>query len=223
MAIGRTSPWIDPVIAEYAAAHAAPPDEVLLDLTVETAEATGSASEMQVSAVEGSLLGLLAGIAGARRAIEIGTFTGYSSICIARALGEGGRLVCCDVSDEYTAIARRAWARAGLEDRIELRLGPAADTLRTLPADEPFDFAFIDADKTGYLGYLEALLPLMRQGGLICADNTLFSGTVTEPVTEETSAATRALIEFNDAVTADARVENQLLPVGDGLMLIRKR
>jgi len=173
MSSDAASPWLDPVISAYVAQRTAQPDEVLTDLITETSRATGGASVMQVSPHQGALLGLLVGISGARRAVEVGTFTGYSAICIARALPDDGRLLCCDVSDEYTSIARRAWSRAGLDERIELQLGPAAETLRRLPPDERIDFAFIDADKVGYLGYVDALLPLMRPGGLICVDNTL--------------------------------------------------
>lgn len=223
MSSDSTSPWLDPTIAAYVAERTAQPDDVLRDLIAETAEATGGASIMQVSPHQGALLGLLVGISGARRAVEVGTFTGYSAICIARALPPEGRLLCCDVSDEYTAIARRAWSRAGLDDRIELELGPAAETLRRLPPDERIDFAFIDADKVGYLGYVHALLPLMRPGGLICVDNTLWSGRVAEPVDDDTPDDTRALVEFNDAIAADPRLESYLLPIGDGLSLIRKR
>lgn len=223
MSSNSASPWLDPVISAYVAERAQAPDAVLLDLVAETAEATGGASLMQVSAHQGALLGLLVGISGARRAVEVGTFTGYSAICIARALPDDGRLLCCDISDEYTSIAQRAWTRAGLDDRIELRLGPAAETLRRLPPDQLIDFAFLDADKTGYLGYFETLLPLMRPGALICVDNTLWSGRVAEPVGPDTSDDTKALIAFNDSVAADPRVESYVLPIGDGLTLIRKR
>lgn len=223
MAATPHSPWLDPAISTYIADRTAQPDSVLLDLIDETAAATGGAANMQISSHQGALLALLVGIAGAREAIEIGTFTGYSAICIARALPSDGHLLCCDVSDEYTSIARRAWTRADLDDRIELRLAPAAETLADLPTETRFDFAFVDADKTGYLGYLEALLPRMRAGGVVCVDNTLWSGFVVEAVDADTSVDTRALLEFNDAVAADPRVESYLLPIGDGLTLIRKR
>lgn len=223
MSSDSASPWLDPVISAYVAERAQAPDAVLLDLVAETTEATGGASVMQVSAHQGALLGLLVGISGARRAVEVGTFTGYSAICIARALPDDGRLLCSDISDEYTSIARRAWTRAGLDDRIELRLGPADETLRRLPPDQPIDFAFVDADKSGYLGYFETLLPLMRPNALICVDNTLWSGRVAEPVGPDTSDDTKALIAFNDSIAADPRVESYVLPIGDGLTLIRKR
>ncbi|MDX2381851.1 MAG: class I SAM-dependent methyltransferase [Acidimicrobiia bacterium] len=219
----QTSPWLDPAISAYVADRVEPPDAILRELIAETAEATGGASIMQVSPHQGALLGLLVGISGARRAVEVGTFTGYSAICIARALPDDGRLLCCDISDEYTSIARRAWSRAGLDDRIELQLGPAIETLRGLPPDDRIDFAFIDADKTGYLDYVRVLVPLMRPGGLICVDNTLWSGSVAEPVDPDTSDDTIALIAFNDAIATDPHLESYVLPVGDGLTLIRKR
>ena len=223
MSSESASPWLDPTISAYVAERVQQPDEILRDLIAETAEATGRASIMQVSPHQGALLGLLVGISGARRAVEVGTFTGYSAICIARALPATGRLLCCDVSDEYTSIARRAWSRAGLDDRIELQLGPAAETLGRLPPDERIDFAFIDADKVGYLDYVRILVPLMRPSGLICVDNTLWSGRVAEAIDDETGDDTRALIEFNDTIAADPRLESYVLPIGDGLSLIRKR
>ena len=140
---------------------------------------------MQVSADQGALLTILTRLAGATFAVEVGTFTGYSSICIARGLQPGGRLLCCDVSEEYTAIARRAWERAGVADRIELRLAPALETLRALPAGETIDVAFIDADKPNYVNYYEELLPRVRRGGLILADNTLWSGRVADAAADD--------------------------------------
>lgn len=211
--------WLDPDIVSYIEAHATRPDEVLRALHDETTAALGSASGMQVSAVEGALLALLTGLVGASYAVEVGTFTGYSSICIARALRPGGRLLCCDVSEEYTAYARRAWAAAGLEDRIELRIGPAIDTLRSLSAEPEIDLAFIDADKVGYRSYYDELLPRMRPGGLMLADNTLWSAKVLdETVTDDDTVALRA---FNDAIASDPRVESFILPIRDGLTLIR--
>lgn len=223
------SPWLDPAVGQYVLDHTAEPDEVLADLVRETSESTGDRSGMQISTDQGVLLSILVGLVGAERAVEVGTFTGYSSICIARALRPGGRLLCLDVSEHWTEIARRAWDRAGVAERIELRLAPALDTLNALPADGvdvagiepgPVDVAFIDADKGRYEAYYEALLPRLRTGGLICADNTLWSGAVTH-VTDD--ADTVALQRFNDHVAADARVESYILPVADGLTVIRKR
>ncbi len=222
MASSSESPWLDPVIARYVAARCTPPDEVLGDLIVATTEATGDRAGMQIAPDQGALLSLLGRLVGAERAVEVGTFTGSSSICIARAMGDDGRLLCCDVSEHWTALARTAWERAGLTDRIELRLAPALDTLRSLPSvdDSPIDFAFIDADKGRYRDYYEELLVRMRPGGLICADNTLWSGAVTG---ETDDVDTLALQQFNDHVAADRRVESYILPVADGLTLIRKR
>lgn len=175
---------------------------------------------MQIGPDQGAFMRLLGQLTGAVTAVEIGTFTGYSSICIARGLAPGGRLLCCDVSEEYTAVAREYWQRAGLAGMIELRIGPAADTLAALPAGTSFDLAFIDADKTGYPGYWELIVPQMSQGGLILADNTLYSGQVADPGADGDSV--RAIRAFNDRVLADERVEGVLLPVGDGLTLARK-
>ena len=175
---------------------------------------------MQIGADQGALMTLLTRLVGARQAVEVGTFTGFSSICIARGLAPGGRLLCCDISEEYTAIAKEAWAEAGVADRIELRLAPALETLQALPADLTIDLVFIDADKGGYAAYYEELVPHVRSGGLLLADNTLWSGRVVdESATDEDTTAIRA---FNDRVAADDRVESFILPVGDGLTLIRK-
>jgi caffeoyl-CoA O-methyltransferase len=156
-----------------------------------------------------------------RFAVEVGTFTGYSSICVARALAPDGRLLCCDVSEEWTTIARTYWERAAVADRIDLRLAPAAETLRALPTDPAIDWAFIDADKTGYRTYWDEIVPRMRPGGLVLVDNVLWSGKVVDETVND--ADTVALREFNDHVLADERVEHVLLPVADGLTVARKR
>ncbi len=169
----RNRSWFDSVIADYIDAHTAQPDDIQRDLIEETRSATGRSAGMQIGSDQGSLMALLVRLTGARRAIEIGTFTGYSSLAIARALPEDGSLLCCDVSEEWTSIARRYWARAGVDHKIELRIGPALDTLAALPADATFDLAFIDADKPAYAGYLEALLARMPSNALIMIDNTL--------------------------------------------------
>lgn len=160
-------------------------------------------------------------LVGARRAVEVGTFTGFSALAIARALPSDGHLLCCDVSEEWTAIGRRAWARAGVDDRIELRIAPALDTLAGLPDEPIIDLVFIDADKPGYVDYWEALLPRMRPGGLVLVDNTLWSGRVVDGADhDDTTSVIRA---FNDHVTADPRVELVVLPICDGLTLCRVR
>jgi caffeoyl-CoA O-methyltransferase len=211
---------LTPAVYEYLVAHSAPPDDVLRDLAVETA-ALGPVSMMQVAVEQGAFLTMVARLIGARRIVEVGTFTGYSAICLARGLAEGGRLLCCDVSDEWTAIARRFWDRAGLGNRIELRLGPALDTLRTLPSTPEIDLVFIDADKPGYLAYYEELLPRLRPNGLLIFDNVLWSGLVADPAASDDQ--TRALRALNDHVAADTRVETVMLSVADGLLLARKR
>ncbi len=221
MAATEHHPFLDPAILDYIAAHTAQPDAVLVALHEETVAVLGDQSRMQVSADEGALLTLFTRLVGARTAVEVGTFTGYSAICIARGLADEGKLLCCDVSEEYTAIARRAWVHAGVSDRVELRLAPAIETLRALPADQPIDLAFIDADKGGYQAYYDELLPRVRPNGVILADNTLWSGRIVDPA--EPGSDTAALQAFNDAVAADDRVESFILPIRDGLTLIRKR
>jgi caffeoyl-CoA O-methyltransferase len=211
---------IDPRIAGYIADHAAPPDDVLVRLRDRTAD-LGRAARMQISADQGVLLTLLTRLVGARNAIEVGTFTGYSAICIARGLQPDGHLVCCDVSEEYTAIARDAWKEAGVDDRIELRLGPALDTLRTLPPDPELDLAFIDAEKSEYADYYAELVQRLRPGGLIAVDNTLWSGRVVDPDPDD--RVTRVIMSFNDLVAGDDRVISYVLPVSDGLTLAVKR
>ena len=151
----------------------------------------------------------------------MGTFTGYSSICIARGLAPGGRLLCCDVSEQYTAVAREAWAEAGVDDRIELRIAPALETLRALATDPVVDFAFIDAEKSEYPAYYEELLARLRPGGLIVVDNTLWSGTVVHEAPGD--ERTEAIKHFNELVADDDRVDSYILPVSDGMTLITKR
>jgi caffeoyl-CoA O-methyltransferase len=201
---------------EYLLAHSSGPDDLQSQLIDETA-ALGTVARMQIAPEQGTFLTLLVRATGARRAIEVGTFTGYSSLAIARGLPPGGLLVCCDVSDEWTEIARRYWHKAGVAERIRLELGPALQTLRGLPTDEPFDLAFIDADKGNYLHYYEELLRLVRPGGLILADNVLWSGRVVDP--EDRSDDTGAIRDFNRRLAADDRVEIVMLPLADGLTM----
>jgi caffeoyl-CoA O-methyltransferase len=214
-------------LVDYAVAHGSDvPDGVLDDLRAETT-ALGPPAGMQIGPDEGQLLTLLSRLVGARRAVEVGTFTGYSSLCIARGLAPGGALVCCDVSEEWTAIARRSWDRAGLADRIELRIAPAIETLRSLPAEPHLDLAFIDADKGGYVGYWDELVPRVRPGGLLLADNVLWSGRVVESPgpaeANEPDDDARAIRAFNDHVAADDRVDVAVLPAFDGLTIARRR
>lgn len=209
-----------PELYEYLVAHNPKQDDALRDLAAETA-ALGPISMMQIAVEQGAFLTMLARLVGAQRAIEVGTFTGYSAICIARGLADGGRLVCCDVSEEWTAIARRAWERAGVADRIDLRIAPALDTLRALPRTPDVDLVFIDADKPNYRPYYEELLPRLRPNGLLVFDNVLWSGAVADASNQDES--TTALRALNDFLATDARVDTVMLPVADGLFLARKR
>ncbi|MEV0970331.1 O-methyltransferase [Microtetraspora glauca] len=216
----KAANFIDASVAAYTITHTTRPDDVLLGLAEETARATGGDAIMQISPEQGTLLTMLVQISGARRAMEVGTFTGYSSICIARGLPEDGELIACDLSDEWTSVARRYWEKAGVSDRIELRLGPAAETLRAMPRKEFVDFAFIDADKVGYPVYYEEIMARLVPGGLICVDNTLQSGAI---IDLDAGGSVPAMRRFNDLVASDERVTTILLPVADGLTLIRKR
>ncbi|WP_104526066.1 O-methyltransferase [Blastococcus atacamensis] len=213
---------LTPELADYVQASSDPVDAVMADLireTAEMAERGGASSTLQIAPEQGVLMRLLTRALEARRAIEIGTFTGFSALCIAEGLPEDGSLLCLDSSEEWTAVARRYWERAGVADRIELRLGDALATLRELPAEETFDLAFVDADKTGYPAYVEELRPRMNRNGVVLLDNTLRSGQVLEPDDE----SSRALAALNAALAADPRWETVLLPLADGLTLLRKR
>ncbi len=208
-------------VRSYAVAHGSwRPDAVVRGLQAETA-ALGDVAGMQIGDDEGQLLPMFARLTGARRAVEVGTFTGYSSLCIARGLAQGGSLLCCDVSEEWTEIGRRAWAAAGLADRIELRIGPALDTLKALPATADIDLVFIDADKPGYAAYWAELVPRVRPGGLLLVDNVLWSGEIIDP--EVSDANTSALRAFNDLVASDDRVDTVVLTAFDGLTIARRR
>ncbi|GAB3883784.1 O-methyltransferase [Terrabacter terrigena] len=208
-------------IRSYAVDHGSwRPDLVVRALQGATAR-LGDAAGMQIGDDQGQLLTMLTRLVGARRAVEVGTFTGYSSICVARGLAEGGSLLCCDVSEEWTEIGRRAWAAAGLADRIELRIAPALDTLRALPDAADIDLVFIDADKPGYAAYWQELVPRVRSGGLLLADNVLWGGRIADP--EATDENTTALRAFNDLVASDDRVDAVVLTAFDGLTIARRR
>ena len=209
-----------PNLYAYLAAHSTPPDPLLAELAAETARRYPDYTSMQIGPEQGLFMTMLAQVMGARKAIEVGTFTGYSSVCIARGLADGGLLTCCDVSEEWTSVARSYWHKAGLDDRVELRLGPAIDTLRAMPAGPAFDLAFIDADKTGYIGYWDEIVPRMRSGGVILVDNTFMHGRIFEP---QPDASAQAIKDFNDHAFADQRVDLVMLPVGDGLTIARPR
>lgn len=210
---------LTPELHAYLLAHGAPPDPVLEDLASRTRQIAPEQAHMLLAPEQGGLLTFLARLVGARNALEIGTFTGYSSICLARGLVEGGRLITCDLSPEWTSVARRYWDRAGVADAVDLRLGPALKTLRSLPAEACFDLAFIDADKPGYISYWEEVIPRLRLGGLVIVDNTLFAGQVIDSDPAEKPAAIRA---FNTHAATDARVELVMLPLGDGVTLGRR-
>ncbi|HYH52479.1 MAG TPA: class I SAM-dependent methyltransferase [Acidimicrobiia bacterium] len=213
------SKYIDPAIAEYAAEHSSPPDEIQLDLQHVTAERTGQAAGMQIGDDQAVFLEILARAIGARRAVEIGTFTGYSSLALARGMGTSGRLLCLDVSEEWTSIAREAWEKAGVADRIDLKIGPALDTLGDLPP-VLFDLAFVDADKSNYGAYYDELVPRIRPGGLLLVDNTLWNGAVLDE--KDDSADAVAIRALNERITADSRVRVVLLPIGDGLTIVQR-
>ena len=207
-------------VRDYAAGHGSwGPDDVVQRLRAKT-QALGDVAGMQIGDDQGQLLTMMTRLVGARRAVEVGTFTGYSSLCIARGLADGGSLLCCDISEEWTAIGIQAWEEVGLRDRIELRIAPALTTLRGLPQEADFDLAFIDADKTGYVDYWEELVPRVRPGGVLLVDNVLWSGRVVdEGVADEDTVALRM---FNDVVAADGRVEAVVLTAFDGLTIARK-
>jgi caffeoyl-CoA O-methyltransferase len=210
---------VDSALHRYAVEHS-PRDELLERLDAETS-ALGHVAVMQMAPEQGAMTTLLVRAIRARRALEIGTFTGYGSISIARGLVPGGRLVTCDVSEEWTAIARRYFAEGGLSDAIDLRIGPALETLRDLPAEEPFDFAFIDADKREYPAYYEETLRLMRPGGLVMVDNVFRGGTVIDESADD--EAVRAVRELNDRIASDERVDSAMVAVADGITLALKR
>jgi caffeoyl-CoA O-methyltransferase len=207
-------------VRDYAAGHGSwPADDVVRRLQAKTC-ALGDVASMQIGDDQGQLLTMMARLVGARRAVEVGTFTGYSSLCIARGLAEGGSLLCCDISAEWTALGVGAWEEAGLGDRIELRIAPALESLRALPREAVIDLVFIDADKTGYGHYWEELVPRVRPGGVLLVDNVLWSGQVVDAgATDDDTVALRA---FNDRVAGDDRVEVVVLTAFDGLTIARK-
>ena len=209
---------VTPELHEYLVAHGSPPDAIQLDLISET-KALGPIAGMQISPEQGAFMELLVRTVAARVVVEVGTFTGYSALCMARGLPPDGRLIACDVNEEWTSIGRRYWDRAGVGGKIELRIAPASVTLSALPPDLLVDLAFIDADKVGYATYYEELLKRMSTGGLILVDNVLWSGRVVDE--SVTDADTVAIRDFNDFVAADDRVDVVMLPIADGLSLIR--
>jgi caffeoyl-CoA O-methyltransferase len=209
-----------PELYDYLVAHRSERDAIQDALIAETAR-LGGVSIMQIAPEQGAFMTMLARVIGARRIVEVGTFTGYSALCLARGLPADGRLLCCDLNDEWTSIGRRHWQAAGVADRIELRLGPALETLRGLPRDPVVDLSFIDADKESYRPYYEELLPRTRPNGLILFDNVIWFGHVLD--TDTTDKDVRAIQELNAFLADDPRVESVMLPIADGLTLCRKR
>ncbi|NRQ33077.1 SAM-dependent methyltransferase [Nonomuraea sp. NN258] len=203
----------------YVVAHGSEPDDVAKRLTAETRERFPDDAGMMISPEQARFLTLMTKVCGAGHAVEVGTFTGYSALAIARGLPQDGRLTCFDTSAEYTGVARRFWAEGGVLGRIELRVGRAEERLRELPAEPGIDLAFIDADKTGYPTYWEEIVVRTRPGGLIFVDNALRGGRVLSP---GDSADVRAVVEFNAMAREDDRVEIVLLPIGDGLLMARR-
>ncbi|GLX23976.1 MULTISPECIES: O-methyltransferase [Streptomyces] len=205
---------------QYVLAHNPPLDEIQRGLVRTTWEKFPESAGMQSAEEQGPLLAFLVRLTGARHIVEIGTFTGFSALSMARALPADGRLIACDVSEEWTAYGREAWAAAGVADRIDLRIAPALDTLRAMPAEPHIDMAYVDADKENQILYWEELVPRLRPGGLIVTDNTLYHGTVLDESPQSRGASVRA---FNEHAKADPRMDSVLLAISDGLTLSRKR
>lgn len=213
---------LNDAVYQYLLAHSLREDEIARELRERTAGHEWAA--MQISPEQGQFMGLLVELVGARRIVEVGTFTGYSALSLARALPADGELVCCDISEEWTAIGIPYWERAGVRERIDLRIAPALETLDALLAEGragQFDMAFVDADKTEYLEYYQRCLQLLRPGGLLLIDNTLWGGAVADSA--DLGAETQVIRALNDALLQDQRISLSLLPVGDGLTLARKR
>jgi caffeoyl-CoA O-methyltransferase len=216
--MSNTTLPLTPELARYLLDHSSPLPPVAARLVEETA-AMGAIARMQISPEQGLLLKLLVGVTQSRRVLEIGTFTGFSSLMM--AYGGAERVVCLDISEEFTSVARRYWTEAGFDDVVDLRIGPAVESLERMASDERFDLVFIDADKGNYSIYFELSLPRLEVGGLIGVDNTLWSGRIIDST--DNTADTEAIRAFNEAVASDDRVETLILPIGDGLTLIRKK
>lgn len=218
----KTTLLLDPLY-DYFLANSLREPKILAVLRAETARLP--MANMQIAPEQGQFMAFLVEVMGAKRAIEVGTFTGYSALCVALAMPAQGRLIACDINEEWTAIAKRYWAEAGVADKIDLRLAPANKTLDALLLSESrqdsFDFAFIDADKTGYDGYYERILRLLRPGGVVAVDNVFWDGRVADP--GQNDPDTQAIRAFNAKLVADERVSLSMVPIGDGLTLARKR
>ncbi len=211
-------------VAQYVAAHSSAPGEVQAALISKTygSPAVGPFAGMQIGPDQGAFMSVFTAASQPRFVVEIGTFTGYSALTVALALRPGARMLCCDISTEWTDIAQHYWQQAGVDDKIELVIGPALETLAARNDDPPIDLAFIDADKTGYLDYYEMLLPKLSDRGVILVDNTLWSGRTVAPPSKNDDNDTIALRRFNDHVVADPRTEVAMLAVGDGVTMIRR-
>jgi caffeoyl-CoA O-methyltransferase len=221
MALARSrSHYVDEAVVAYATDHMTQPDELQVELQAVTVERTGNAAGMQIGADQAIFMEILARSIGARRGLEVGTFTGYSALAVARGMGPEGKLLCCDVSEEWTSIGREYWDKAGVGDRIELKIGPAIETLRALPESTRFDIAFLDADKVGCPDYYEEIVPRLREGGLLLIDNTLQNGRVLDQTKDDESV--RAVRQLNDRIPGDERVRSVLLPLGDGITLVQR-
>jgi caffeoyl-CoA O-methyltransferase len=207
-------------LQDYVVAHGATPDELVARLTAETRQTLAGQASMQIAPEQAPFLTIMTRALRVQHAVEIGTFTGLSALSIARGLPDTGKLICCDISEEYTSIARRYWHEAGVDDKIELRIGPASATLAAMPTEPHIDLAFIDADKTGYTEYWQEIVPRMRQGGLILVDNVLRGGRIVDPTPASEDDA--AMIGFNDMVAADSRVQSMIIPFADGVTMALK-
>ncbi|MFD7336237.1 O-methyltransferase [Streptomyces violascens] len=219
MTKGNSTKITDELYA-YMLAHNPPLDAVQRELVATTYERLPDHAGMQSAEEQGPLLAFLVRLVNARHIVEVGTFTGFSALAMAQALPADGKLIACDVSEEWTAYGKEAWAKAGVADRIELRIAPALDTLRAMPVDPHIDFAYLDADKGNYIAYWEELVPRLRPGGVIATDNVLYHGRVLDPEAPGSPAAIRA---FNEHVAADERMDSVMLTVADGLTLSRRR
>jgi caffeoyl-CoA O-methyltransferase len=218
--VAGRAPFLPEKISRYIHEHAVREPAILRELRAATASLPNAG--MQIGADQGQFMALLVQAIGARNCLEVGTFTGYSGLAVALALPEDGRIVCCDLSEEWTAIGKPFWKKAGVERKIDLRIGPALRTLDEITKEKRiFDFVFIDADKTNYQNYYDACLPIVRRRGIIAVDNTLWSGWVVDRNHDD--ADTTALRKFNDKLHHDERVEIALLPLGDGLTLALKK
>lgn len=208
-------------LLDYVVESSGGPDPVAEALARATRDAFGDRAGMNIEEDQGRFLAFLVRLTGARSVVEVGTFTGMSALFLAGALPPGGRLVCCDIDERYVAVGRPFWARAGVDDRIDVRIGPAIETLTAMSPDEQYDLAFIDADKGGYATYLDLVLQHLAPDGLVVVDNVLWSGNVIDPT--DTDPDTEAIRRFNDRVAADSSLDSVMVGVGDGLTLIRKR